>query len=73
MTVEVCFDFLEGQDTSFGADRFAHSMGNEGSARGVNLPGREAYHSPASSAEVKNAWEHPSTSPHAFSAHTWTG
>ena len=43
-----------------------------GSAREVKLPGREAYHSPKFSAEVKNAWRHSSTSPHAFSARTQT-
>jgi hypothetical protein len=30
---------------------------------GVKWPGREADHSPPSSAEVKNAWSHTSTPP----------
>jgi hypothetical protein len=30
---------------------------------GVKLPGREADHSPPSSAEVKNAWSYTSTPP----------
>ena len=34
-----------------------------GSSRGVWRPGREAYHSPPSSAEVKNEWRYIST-PH---------
>jgi hypothetical protein len=33
---------------------------------GIKRPGREANHSPPSSAEVKNAWGHTSTSPYAF-------
>jgi hypothetical protein len=35
---------------------------------GVKLPGREAAHSPPSSAEVKNAWSYTSTSQHVFMA-----
>jgi hypothetical protein len=35
---------------------------------GVKLPGREADHSPPSSAEVKNAWSYTSTSPFVFIA-----
>ena len=31
------------------------------SIEGVNRPGREADHSPASSAEVRNEWKHSST------------
>jgi hypothetical protein len=33
---------------------------------GLKRPGREADHSPPSSAEVKNAWSYTSTSPYAF-------
>jgi hypothetical protein len=33
---------------------------------GVKRPGREADHSPPSSAEVKNAWNYTSTPPNAF-------
>jgi hypothetical protein len=32
-------------------------------SRGVKRPGREADHSPPSSAEVKNAWSYTSTPP----------
>jgi hypothetical protein len=37
-----------------------------GLAPGVKRPGREADHSPLSSAEVKNAWRYTSTSPYVF-------
>jgi hypothetical protein len=36
-------------------------MGTTGSFPGIKLPGREADHSPPSSAEVKNAWSYTST------------
>jgi hypothetical protein len=35
---------------------------------GVEMPGREADHSPASSAEVKNAWSYTSTLPYVLMA-----
>jgi hypothetical protein len=35
---------------------------------GVKRPGREADHSPHSSAEVQNAWSHTSTHPYVFVA-----
>jgi hypothetical protein len=35
---------------------------------GVKWPGREADHSPPSSAEVKNAWSYTSTPPYTFMA-----
>jgi len=35
---------------------------------GVKRPGREADHSPPSSAEVKNAWSCTSTPPYVFTA-----
>jgi hypothetical protein len=38
-------------------------MGTRGSFPGVKRPGREADHSPQSSAEVKNAWSYTSTLP----------
>jgi hypothetical protein len=34
----------------------------------VNQPGREADHSPPTSAEVKKMWIYTSTTPHAFTA-----
>jgi hypothetical protein len=33
---------------------------------GIKRPGREADHSPPSSADVKNAWNYTSTPPYAF-------
>jgi hypothetical protein len=36
---------------------------------GINVPGREADHSPPSSAEVKNEWSYTSTPQHSFM--TW--
>jgi hypothetical protein len=38
----------------------SYSMGNRGFFLGVKQPGREADHSPSSSAEVKNAWSYTS-------------
>jgi hypothetical protein len=38
-------------------------MGTRGSFPGVKRPGREADHSPLSSAEVKSAWSYTSTTP----------
>jgi hypothetical protein len=35
---------------------------------GVKRPGREANHSPPSSAEVKKEWSYTSTTPHIFMA-----
>jgi hypothetical protein len=36
--------------------------------RGVRLPGREADHSPTTTAEVKNTWIYTSTPPYVFMA-----
>jgi hypothetical protein len=38
-------------------------MGTKGSFPGGKRPGREADHSPPSSAEVKNVWSYTSTPP----------
>jgi hypothetical protein len=35
---------------------------------GIKRPGREAHHSPPSSAEIKNAWRYTSTLPYVFMA-----
>jgi hypothetical protein len=43
-------------------------MGTGGSFPGVKRPGREADHSPPTSAEVKKIWIYTSTSPYAFMA-----
>jgi hypothetical protein len=44
-----------------GAHPVSYPMGTGGSFLGVKRPGREADHSPSSSAEVKNAWSYTST------------
>jgi hypothetical protein len=41
----------------------SYPMGTGGSFPGVKRPGREADHSPPSSAEVKNSWSYTSTPP----------
>jgi hypothetical protein len=46
-----------------GAHRASYPMGTRVSLLGVRQPGRKADHSPPSSAEVKNAWNYPSTPP----------
>jgi hypothetical protein len=43
-------------------------MGTGVSFLGVKRPGRDADHSPPSSAEVKNAWSYTSTIQHVFVA-----
>jgi hypothetical protein len=45
-----------------------YSMGTRGSYCGVNRWGREAEHSIANSADVKNTWLYTSTPPYAFMA-----
>jgi hypothetical protein len=46
-----------------GAHPASYPLGTTGSFPGVKRPGREADHSPPSSAEVKNAWGYTSTPP----------
>jgi hypothetical protein len=47
-----------------GAHPVSYPMGTGGAlSLGVKRPGREADHSPPSSAEVKNAWNYTSTPP----------
>jgi hypothetical protein len=46
-----------------GAHPASYPMGTRGSFPGVKPPGREADHSPPSSAGVKNAWSYTSTPP----------
>jgi hypothetical protein len=47
--------------TGSGAQPYSYTMGTR-----VKWPGREADHSPPSSAEVKNAWSYTSTPQYAF-------
>jgi hypothetical protein len=46
----------------------SYPVGTRDSFRGVNLPGREADHSPPYSAEFKNAWSYTSTPQYVFMA-----
>jgi hypothetical protein len=52
--------------TGFGAHAASYPMGNKGSSPEVKWPKSEADHSPASNAEVKNAWICTSILLHAF-------
>jgi hypothetical protein len=52
--------------TGSGAQPAFYPVGTGGGFRGVNQPGREADHSPPSSAEVKNAWSYSSTQPYEY-------
>jgi hypothetical protein len=54
--------------TGSGPHPASYPMGTRGSFPGVKRPGREADHSPPSSAEVKNVWSYISTSQCAFMA-----
>jgi hypothetical protein len=58
-SVLVCFLVQNGS----GAHPVSYPMGTRSSFLGVKGPGREADHSPPSSAEVKNAWSYTSTRP----------
>jgi len=51
-----------------GAHPDSYLMGSRGSFTGVKRSGREAYHSPPSSAYVKNAWSYTSTPQYALMA-----
>jgi hypothetical protein len=51
-----------------GAHPASYPMGTRGSFPGVKLPGREADHSPPSSAEIKNARSYASTPQYFFTA-----
>jgi hypothetical protein len=54
--------------TGSGAHPAPYLMGTEGTFPGVKWPGRESYHSPPSSAEVKEWGSYTSTPPYAFMA-----
>jgi hypothetical protein len=51
-----------------GAHPASYPMGSGGSFPGVKRAGREAEHSPPSSAEIKNAWIYTSIPQYAFMA-----
>jgi hypothetical protein len=49
--------------TGSGAHSASYPMGTRALSLGIQRPGREADHTPTSSAEVKNAWSYTSTPP----------
>jgi hypothetical protein len=55
------FSLLHRGQTGCGFQPVSYPVGSGGSFPGVKRPGREADHSPPSSAEVKNAWRYTST------------
>jgi hypothetical protein len=62
------FSFHHRVQTGSGAHPAYYAMDTRGSFPGVKLPGREAAHSPPSSAEVKSAWSYTFTPPYIFMA-----
>jgi hypothetical protein len=58
------FSLLHMVQTGSGVHRTSYKMGTGGSKR----QGREADHSPPTSADVKNMWIYTSTPPYAFMA-----
>jgi len=52
-----------GVQTSSGSHPASYPIGTRGSSLGAKATGREADHSPPSSAEFKNAWSYNSTLP----------
>jgi hypothetical protein len=63
------FFFLYSVQTGSGALPASYPNGYRGLfSRGVKPQGREADHSPHTSAEVKNTWIYTSTPPYAFMA-----
>jgi hypothetical protein len=54
--------------TGSGTHPASYLRGNGALSLGVTQPGREADHSPPSSAEVKDAWSYTSTPQYAFMA-----
>jgi hypothetical protein len=52
----------------FVTDSTSYTMGTGSSFPGLKRPGREADHSPSTSAEVKKMWIYTSTPPYAFMA-----
>jgi hypothetical protein len=60
--------FLHVVQTGSGVHPTSYTMGTVDSFPGVKQPGREADHSPPTSAEVKKMWIYTSTPPYAFMA-----
>jgi hypothetical protein len=57
------FSLHHGVQNGSGVHPVSYPMDTGGLSLGVKRPGREADHSPPSSAEVKNAWSYTSTPP----------
>jgi hypothetical protein len=55
--------------TSSGAQPVSYSMGTGDSFPGGKWQGREADHSPPTTAEIKKMWIYTSTPPYAFMAY----
>jgi hypothetical protein len=62
------FSLLHVIQTGSGVHPTFYPLGTWGSFLGVKWPGREADHSPPTSAEVKKTWVHTSTPLYAFMA-----
>jgi hypothetical protein len=60
------FSILQNVKTGCGAHPPSHQMDTGVPYPGVKQPGREANHSPPSSADIKNAWSCNSTPPNVF-------
>jgi hypothetical protein len=60
------FSLLHVVQTGSGVHSDSYPMGTGGSFPGVKRSGREADHSPLTSAEVKKTWVYTSTPPYAF-------
>jgi hypothetical protein len=54
--------------TGSGVHPTSYTMGTGGSFQGVKRPGREADHSPPTSAEVKKTWIYTFIPPYTFMA-----
>jgi hypothetical protein len=57
------FLFTTASRQAHGSHPASYLMGIRSSFTGVKRPGREGYHSPLASTEVKNAWSYTSTLP----------
>jgi hypothetical protein len=62
------FSLLHIVQTGSGVHPTSYKMGTGGSFPGVKRPGREADHSPPTSAEVNKMWIYTSTPPYVFMA-----
>jgi hypothetical protein len=62
------FLFLHVVQTDSGVHPTSYAVGTGGSFPGVKPPGREADHSPPTSAEVKKTWVYTSTLSYIFMA-----